>query len=152
MVDFLTSINKGIEAAEVAAKNKAEIQSVIDNLDSQIKEFSNGKIGISRVTRYVNSALADLGLITNFKKRDTEDILAIKYISYPAEGTDKIAKYEMSSDGYPFHIYFSDYHYICGDKSALEDALQKLVSDPRVGERIYKAINFSPPPAEEAED
>ncbi|MGE6473455.1 hypothetical protein [Serratia proteamaculans] len=137
MVDFIESFNKGLSAAQQAEKNKEEIFSVLDSLNKQLAQVSDGKVKIDILQKSVPL----FEMFTNPKTTAKPySFLAafnpLAEIYKPSE----LAKWHLDSNGYPCLITAEDGQIYCEDKSGLERGLQMLISSPEVGEKIYSVM------------
>ncbi|MDR9425715.1 MAG: hypothetical protein RI567_10590 [Marinobacter sp.] len=140
MADFKKYFTKGLSAAEKAESNKNEIDSIFEELNSQLDEATDGKIEISRVKFYVSNALADIASL--MKPRET--YLAIAAKNKKVKGCDykQLARWKIDRNGYPCVIIIDRDEMYCEDKVALESNLQQLLSDPTVGDTLYKLMSM----------
>lgn len=142
MVDFITSFNKGLEAAKQAGQNKREIYSVIDVLNEQLSQVSEGKleIGIYNKTQPFSHFIGIVSSTADANKPIYQYLAAVNPLS-ESKAPSEIAKWKFDSNGYPCQISTSDFEFYCEDKAALERSLQNLLSDPTVGEKIYSVMS-----------
>lgn len=145
MVDFKKSFNAGIDSAKFAEANRNEIQSVFDEINKQLEEVTEGTIFIDRKRYYVNNTIQDLASIANFKPRETYHAVVAVNPKVPNSPEKELANWKMSKDGYPCRIYIDNNHIACEDKKALEAAMQELLSDTSVGEKLYLLMNLQIP-------
>lgn len=148
MVDFKKYLTKGLSAAEKAEANKQEINSVFGELNRQLDEATDGKIEISRVKFYVSNTLAD---IANLRPRETYPAIAAKNKRVKECDYKELARWKIDRNGYPCEIIIDHDKMYCEDKVALETNLQQLLSDPTVGDTLYKLMSM-PSDAETDDD
>jgi hypothetical protein len=153
MIDFKEYFEKGLQAAENAAANKAEIDSVFEELDRQLDEATGGKISISRKEFYVNNnAIADfLNAINRLSSNPKESKPKETYLAIVAKNKTikdceyiQLAKLDIHKDGYPCKITLNGDITYCEDKIALVETLQMLLSDTTVGSKLRTLINMEP--------
>lgn len=149
MVDFKKSFNAGLNAAKIAENNRNEVQSVFDEVNEQLQEVAGGALYIDRAEYYVNNTIQDLASIANFKAREVYHAVIATNPKVPSSTEKQLGKWKMSNDGYPCRIYIGSNHIVCEDKKALENAMQELLSDTSVGEKLYYLINLEIPDDEE---
>lgn len=140
MTNFAKSYQAGLDAARIAEKNKREIYSVFDEMNRQLSEAADGKIKIS--------------IKTLEEKRDWTSELRVgwiepkKYTGIVAENpavansTKELAKWTQDRNGYPCTIILGSNSRSCGDKLGLEKALAEMLSDPVVGDTLFKLVNL----------
>ncbi|MBR9905441.1 MAG: hypothetical protein GYB15_17345, partial [Gammaproteobacteria bacterium] len=142
MVDFKKFLEKGLSAAEKAEANKAEIDSVFEELNQQMDEATNGKIYISRVEFYVNSPIADLASLANLRPREKYTAIAAKNRTIQDCEYKQLAKWKIDRNGYPCTIILDRDEMYCEDKTFLEKNLHRLLTDPVVCDQIYKLLSM----------
>jgi hypothetical protein len=145
MVDFITSFNKGIDAAKTAEKNKKEIDSVFNSLNKQLKLESENTLFLKTETRYINNTFIDINLITTGKSRPTYSAIFASNPQIPDFEDKMLAIWKINRNGYPCVIHIGDNQLVCEDRPALESGLQELLSDPVVGDTLFKIINLEIP-------
>ena len=144
MIDFKASFTAGIDAAKIADKNRAEIQSVFDEVNKQLSEVTNGVIYLDRKNYFVKNTLQDIAAIANLRPRETYWAIVATNPKHIEAEEKQLAKWKMDKNGYPARIFIDDYQIACEDRKALEKALQELLSDPTVGEKLFSLMNFQP--------
>ena len=140
MADFIEFFHKGINSAKIADKNKDEIQSVFDRLNEQLSSESGGRLHIEPTEFSTNSPLEDLSQLLLTQSRETYYVLAVRNPLALDSKANKLATWKMDRNGYPCRIDLDSNRMICEDKAALESNLQLLLSDPIVGDVIYKTM------------
>tara|TARA_R110001583_G_scaffold9243_3_gene43926 strand:- start:868 stop:1341 length:474 start_codon:yes stop_codon:yes gene_type:complete len=148
MADFRKSFSAGINAAKVAEKNRDEIQTVFDEVNKQLEEVAGGTLSIDRKRYYVNNAIQDLAAIANFKQREVYEAVIAFNPKASGSAEKELANWKMSNDGYPCRIYIGSNHISCEDKKALEGAIQELLRDTAVGEKLYQLMSLPILPVE----
>ncbi|EMN3920343.1 hypothetical protein ACX3OY_06580 [Citrobacter farmeri] len=145
MRDFKDSLLAGIAAARVAENNRSEINSVLDNLNRQVKEISQNKAIFSR-GRFVrrqesNAAQAFVNLAQQLAMSHaskTYEGLGI----YDSEGKNGIVIAEWTEDdsGYPCIVSCGGEKLVCSNKTELENALSYVLREVKTGEAILTQI------------
>jgi len=152
MVDFKKSFAAGIDSAKIAEVNRAEVQSVFNEVNKQLEEVTAGTIFIERKVYYVNNTIQDLAAIANFTPREVYHAIVASNPKVPGSSEKELANWKMAKDGYPCRIYLGSDHIVCEDKIALEGAIQELLSDTAVGEKLYQLMNLQIPKEESVDD
>lgn len=136
MIDFTKHLNIGLDAAKSAEANRAEIDSVFDELNKQLLSATGGKVKIQRLEfREPWKYTKDFQPVSYFA-------LAVCSANQTVKPTE-IAKWTMARSGYPCEIELNgNGKWYCEDKSGLETALGTLLQDPLVGETIQKYIRM----------
>lgn len=143
MVDFTQAIAVGIGAANAAAKNLAEIDSVFADLNDQLYKVTGRSIELRPMPfqekfnvfskpeqMFVRKSYMAIGIISS---------------SLPPK---EIARWEVSPSGYPCTISFESGTSICSDKKGLENALADLLREPFVGQEITRRMQDPMPAAD----
>jgi hypothetical protein len=125
MINFVDSLNKGLELSQQVDKNKKEIDAVFAELNRQINEVYTGKLIIERKAGGQNR-----GLI--IARNPTVKIDIAK----------PIAHWEQSATGYPFSITLDGQKHICDDKESLELEIADLLADPFVAKTLLNLIDY----------
>lgn len=147
MKDYKNAVLAGIEAAKQAADNKSEIQSVISELNSQIKEVSENKatLGIRSLYRQTESSAlnAFLSISQRLVPQKSDKYFAICISDNDGNGGIEVAEWLQEDSGYPCTIKYSGQKFFCSDKKDLEESLAKLLQEVKVGEAIIQQMkNF----------
>ncbi|SDR36969.1 hypothetical protein SAMN04490186_5696 [Pseudomonas grimontii] len=148
MANFKNAFDQGLKAAADAAAVIAEINSVFDEVNTEISAASDGKVNIRRETRSDRTSMAALLGLGLFSSKQPEP--EIKYITYIvainplAESSNKadIGQVDIDKRGYPCEIKFGGDKYLCEDKKGLERVLSLMLSDPEVGKQLSKLIRL----------
>jgi hypothetical protein len=118
MADFIKAIKEGLN---YKPDNGKEIMEVFDDLNRQIyNEYGNEfNVGLNCHSIFIGPPTnKGWGSVIN------------------------LAKYQRGRDyGYPFTMYLNGINTVCNDKEQLEQCLQKLFSQPFVGDIIRKILN-----------
>lgn len=146
MADFKNSFAIGLEAAAEAAAKIAEIESVFQDLNSQLSDASGGKIEIIRKARSRNPFLSAVRAKSSLAEMDLDGdgsthIFAINPLS-DVRAEEDLAAWSVDSRGYPCKIVFGGQHYFCEDKAALEKVLSVLLAWPETGKAFQRLMNL----------
>jgi len=142
MVDYIPSLHKGIEAAKIARINIREIKSVFDDLNSQLAIEVKGKLKLEVKAFLEENTITRLTAMAQFAApKKIQHIVASNPLAKGSSIT-KLTKWEITHNGYPCRIFLEENVLICEDKKSLEKNLNLLLSDPVVGEKLYKLINL----------
>ncbi|WP_150688930.1 hypothetical protein [Pseudomonas fluorescens] len=145
MANFKNSFDQGLKAAANTAEKLAEINSVFEELNTQISEASGGKIQFARETRIDRTIESLLGVGLFASKKQIEKSTTTTYIiaTNPLSSKNRkadIGQIEVSKNGYPCEIKFGNDRFHCDDKQGLERALSILLADPDVGKELTRLI------------
>lgn len=147
MVDFMGSINEGMNAAKQAEANKAEVKEVFAELNRQLSEVTDGKVTLDRAKFYKEDPSGYANITASLLGRARENYLGLG-IGHTNENYNlpkiEIAKWDMDKKGYPCTIKIGSDELYCEDRNALENALSNLMRDPDVGTAIFKYMNYKP--------
>ncbi|MGS7250327.1 hypothetical protein ACQ7NP_04250 [Pseudomonas anuradhapurensis] len=140
MADFIGSFKKGIEAANLALANKAEIDSVIKLLSDQLFEATDGKLRV-KIEQKTEPFETFSVSPKDFFNRKT--YLAISAFNPSAENpvSEELARWKIAESGYPCKVVLSDQEIYCQDKKALENALAHLLTTPAAGKALQQVMN-----------
>ncbi len=146
MADFKNSFALGLEAAADAAAKMAEIESVFEDLNSQLSDASDGKIRIIRKARFRNpfaAAVRATSSLTGVTLDGDEAtyIVATNPLS-DTRAEEDLAVWVVDSRGYPCKIIFGGQNYFCEDKAALEKVLSLLLAWPDTGKAFQRLIDL----------
>ncbi|WP_139831488.1 MULTISPECIES: hypothetical protein [unclassified Pseudomonas] len=138
MVDFISSFNKGQDAAKKAEANKDEIDSVFDNMNKQLGEASSGALKVDIV--FKSNPFMDFLSVTS-KSKAGGSYWALAAVNPLAESYEpkEIAKWKADQNGYPCLVITDAEEIYCEDKSALEKALSSLLARPEVG-KVFRLV------------
>lgn len=139
MVNFIDSFNKGISAAEKAIANKDEIDSVIEQLSDQLQQATAGRLKISIIEKQMPFLS---GIATNLSEMLNRKTYWAIAASNPLASFQpkELAQWKFSESGYPCRIVLLDTEIYCEDKTALENALGKMIATPEVGKKLKAVI------------
>lgn len=155
MVNYKASIEEGIKAAKIAEANKAEIQSVFDEMNRQIAEHTGKPIVIRPRECHAPSSMFNRidRQVKSFYGLSSDDDNSYWAIVAFTENSAmyELAKWELDKNGYPCSISYRNVLNRCENKEALEQALARLLQDPDVGEAIYQ-LTITPDAGSDSED
>jgi hypothetical protein len=166
MVNFAEAYKSGLNAANKAKKSKEEINLIFNELRKQILEATEGKISMMRtrlpeppkletvatpkdIFKTFDPGSSFLG--KSYKSNSQSDEEKIYHWAIAAENLlvknseKELARWSQDRNGYPCKITLDSATMYCEDKKGLENALAKLLSDPVVGETLYKLQNLPLP-------
>jgi len=106
--------------------------------------MTGGKILVELDERIERDAQSDI-VFSPF--RQAKKYLAIVVFNPLDKGNTlrELARWKISSFGYPCILRWGDHEESCGDKRALEEGLASILQDARIGEKILYAMNFEKP-------
>jgi hypothetical protein len=138
MVDFVEALRSGIDAAEVAEKNKQEIAGVFGELNRQLADGFDGQVLIGTGTAR-NLVTAILNVTTRYGR-------GAIFASNPKKSDEQsldLAGWYSGVNGYPCIIALLDREVSCEDRQALEETLKQMLASPDVGGKIRRLIEPS---------
>jgi hypothetical protein len=141
MVNFIEAYKSGLNSAELAEKNKKEVDSVFSDLNQQLKEVTDGRIVI------LQRQFLQRGNLPSFIDMVTGNYYSEKEDKNPfVPGSDKeLARWSQDRSGYPCKIILGSETMYCQDKKGLENGLATLLRDPVVGETL-RNLQYLPLP------
>lgn len=145
MVDFISSFQKGISAAQDAERNRKEISFVFKELNRQLDEATEGKIEIVRMDFDEPSKDVFTNALAAMLNSKKYRAIAVRHKIHKAFNAKELAKWRQGPAGYPCWLTTSDLDLACENRQALEQGLAALLSSPSAGEAMYQAIKFEPP-------
>lgn len=137
MADYKSSLAIGLQAAKDADRRREEINQVIADLDGQVREATNGLIGIAVEPWDPMSMNAVIKVLDPTKFVPNSSIVAT---ALKKKVKEELARWEQSKNGYPCQISIGSDVYSCEDRGGLENCLGVLLKDPIVGEKIHKLM------------
>lgn len=153
MPDFIGAFKQGLEAAEAAEAARYEINDVFVELDKQMREGSDGRLGVHRKEKHVSAqgmaAFAALPYLLTAKKRDTYWAIVATNPLVPESPAKELATWSEDRAGYPCKIAWANMDRTCADKESLEISLVELLRDPAVGEKLTALMKLEPSPKDE---
>lgn len=150
-MDFKKSLTVGLDAAKAARKNKEEIQNLIEDLNHQVQEFSNGLVSLEvtneqKFNKNVNPLATGLVALVGINSSIKYNALSLKLNNKGMSRREVIAEWKINeSDGYPCVISYNGKDVNCRSKETLERALNDLLSNASTGERMLQLIDEAQP-------
>ncbi|MDP3010819.1 MAG: hypothetical protein Q8N30_17350 [Methylococcales bacterium] len=147
MINFVDSLNKGLELSQQADENNKEIDAVFAELNRQLDEVYEGKVAVKRCSAESGmekyNALATSSGLTypDHSRADARMVIVATNPTVKMNAGKSIANWNQSATGYPCSIAFSGQKYICEDKESLELAIADLLANPFVAKTLLKVIN-----------
>ena len=141
MVNFVDAFKTGLNSAELAEKNRTEVNSVFIDLNQQLKEITDGKIVISRRQFYERGNMPP---ILDMIYGKTYSAIAAEN-PFVTNSSKELARWSQDRSGYPCKIILGSETMYCQDKKGLENGLAELLRDPVVGETLRKLQNLPLP-------
>lgn len=157
MVDFVKSFQQGLTLADIARKNKAEIRSVFDELNTQLNPVTEGKIQIELMSYEleknpvakpskgsIRAALSTWhqqdDAITGESPHNIYDTIGARNLLVKNSPPKELAKWSQNPRGYPCTITIGKTEYVCENKEALERTLATMLQHPSVGEILQTLL------------
>ncbi|MNZ26828.1 hypothetical protein D3C78_440300 [compost metagenome] len=140
MANFIDSFNKGLQAADTARANKEEINSVIEQLSEQLSQAVDGRLKIEITQKNEPIDTFNLSPKDFFSRRTYYAIVASNPLAARYEAQE-LARWKMEESGYPCKVVMPDAEIYCQDKTALENALSRLISTPAAGKALHAVMN-----------
>lgn len=135
MNKFSASFQKGQEAAEKARLFRAEIDSVFEDLNSQLSEASQGKLRIQR--KRMEHLRSSFVIALKFDRSPDEYMAIVAFNPLAADKSHReLANWEQTHSGYPCKVSWSGVDHTCHDRQSLESTLSDLLEDSLVGETL----------------
>ncbi len=133
MVDFDNAFKRGIQNADVVAKNMGEIDDVLHRLSEQVRVASDGAITeIVRAdrTKHVRRGPVELtrdpDLLGTNRRIDYTALVAIRAANEPKLEAE-LCELRFAPTGYPVSLLFGKRDVACHDKGGLEKGLASLL-------------------------
>ena len=137
MADYLEALKQGLEAADAAARARAEIDAVFTHLDQEIRRGTDEKISIDRrELEVIQSGWLALAVTFPPRPKETYWAIAAHNPSVAESLVKQLAKWSQHRRGYPCKITWGSTEYTCEDREALEGSLAALLRDPLVAEKL----------------
>lgn len=118
-MDFLSALKKGVEASRIGDHNQQEIDSVFQELETQINQFI-----IGCKTKKLNGHL--IIYLTDKKLQNESKLMTVK--SHP-------------TTGYPVRLRAYSTEFLCNKKNELIESIKKILSNYQTGEKILSLQN-----------
>lgn len=148
MVDFKLALKKGLDAAEKAEANRKEIESVLEGLNEQLWEETEGKLEIVQELDYKDkNAFVRAAFVVGSLSNHTTDLQMVNYLSCKNPSSNntnklKLSEFRIGRAGYPCELKIGAEEMFCEDKQAFEEALGYLLSDPVAADKMYKVMQY----------
>jgi hypothetical protein len=145
-MDFISALEVGLKAAKTAEVAQQEIKDVLLELDRQVREVSEGRVGIKLTQRKTDDgAIAYVSAIFG-KPPETYQAIVAYSLVIPNNPEQEIARWSQDPAGYPCKIKWGETEYSCEDLKALENHLAELLQDPIVATNISTLMRKTPEP------
>ncbi|HHT4840288.1 hypothetical protein MUW95_18125 [Klebsiella aerogenes] len=144
-MDFKQSMAAGILAAKKARESKAEIKSVIKDLNKELRAVSGGVVELKitdekKLSPKYNALTAGLSSLTGVDPYIDYQAISINKISNPSE-RKILAEWKVDpSDGYPCVISYKNKNITCKNMATLIEALNGLMADAQTGEKLLELL------------
>lgn len=138
MIDFKSNLALGLSAAARAQANRDEIQEILNELNNQISEATQGRLQIFEKYQDPIGSITDTP--TMFGVPNAGILTCINPLALSKRHI-KIAGWKLAPSGYPCELNLAGEEMYCEDKEATEKALAFMLTDPIVGEVFFKTIN-----------
>lgn len=123
------ALTKGIEAAESAEANRAEILSVLNDLSDVLKNY----LGVDCSVELVNQKAMKPGSLSFINTGwDFVDL------NIDGQRPERLFKIKMSEDGYPVNVNYQAMDETAFDKGAFEASISEVISDTTFGKKLFK--------------
>jgi len=135
MVDYLKSLQMGLEASQEAERNNAEINTVFRKFKDAVSEGTGGAatVKVVSLTEKDNSYIDALSLAYSSLKRGPRSYTAIVVCDRDGKDAIEIARWKVGESGYPVSVGSDSGQNSCHDKESLERSLSMLLQQPSVG-------------------
>lgn len=140
MTDFIGSFKKGLEAANLAAQNNAEIESVFATLNEQLSSVTQGKVKVRIETVTEPFDLLSLSPKEFYNRKTYTAITACNPLA-ATRRSEELARWKVSESGYPCRVGLPGQEIYCQDRTALENALAQLLATPAAGKALQRVMN-----------
>ena len=144
MANFLNAIESGIQASLDKEKNIKEILTLVDQVSSEIKSFSEGKIELKLTSpfNHLNMFLQSMAIAQTQKESSGTDKPSDKILKAVLTNNDKVSEkltiLEFGSQGYPCTITVDGDKLTAGDHEGLERIFLQLLASPITGKILRK--------------
>ena len=126
------AFTKGIEAAQNAEANRAEILTVINDLSNVLKKY----LGVDCNLDLVNQQILRPGRLGVPEYVDTGWEFVTLFID--GKTNEQLFKIKMSEDGYPVTVKYQAMDETAFDKNAFEATISEVVSNTTFGKKLYQ--------------
>lgn len=147
MTDFADAFKRGQEAAESAARARAEVDAVFETAKNELLEASEGRIELARrpFEKPRQRTLADMFLAASAirvgEAKETEPWVAARNPRAIDAEWVKLAKWERPHEGYPCVLSYNNRDVRCHDRESLSDAIGELLASSWGGERLHGLLS-----------
>jgi hypothetical protein len=137
MFNFEESLKSGISHAEEEQQNRTEIDSVIEQLKSDIETFSSEKVSIKIDRRTDQNSLLAGAFATLYGNKTRKYMAMVAFNKSQPDNPDReLCEWKYGEKGYPVTIDYLNKSITCADKESLINTLQDLLSKPGAGKKI----------------
>lgn len=137
MFNFEESLKSGISHAEEEQQNRTEIDSVIEQLKSDIETFSREKVSIKIDRRTDQNSLLAGAFATLYGNKTRKYMAMVAFNKSQPDNPDReLCEWKYGEKGYPVTIDYLNKSITCADKESLINTLQDLLSKPDAGKKI----------------
>ncbi|WP_024600632.1 MULTISPECIES: hypothetical protein [Pseudoalteromonas] len=137
MFNFEESLKSGISHAEEEQQNRTEIDSVIEQLKSDIETFSSEKVSIKIDRRTDQNSLLAGAFATLYGNKTRKYMAMVAFNKSQPDNPDReLCEWKYGEKGYPVTIDYLNKSITCADKESLINTLQDLLSKPDAGKKI----------------
>lgn len=137
MFNFEESLKSGISHAEEEQQNRTEIDSVIEQLKSDIETFSSEKVSIKIDRRTDQNSLFAGAFATLYGNKTRKYMAMVAFNKSQPDNPDReLCEWKYGEKGYPVTIDYLNKSITCADKESLINTLQDLLSKPDAGKKI----------------
>lgn len=151
MVDFKEQLAKGFNAHQRASAAKEEVNSILQNLTSQVEEFTEGRVGITLKREIASMTAEILNNVAGFTSGvpitpplKTQYNLVAYDKSRGTGNAERLASWLQDKTGYPCALRFGDAKREAYDRESLEAILGELLASSETG-RIISSIASKAP-------
>ncbi|MGN7982221.1 hypothetical protein [Burkholderia sp. 22313] len=158
MTDFADAFKRGQEAAENAARARAEVDAVFEAAKSELLTVSEGRIELDRrlFEKPRQRTLADMFLTASAirvgEPKETEPWVAARNPKAVDAEWVKLAKWERPHEGYPCVLSYNSRDVRCHDRESLSEAIGELLASSWGGERLHGLLGRPLKPEHEGAD
>ena len=132
--NFDSLLTQGKEAAENVLRNQSEINAVFSNLEKSLSNFLSIDIYFEERPEYKHigkpSFFEPLSELSTPREKTEFNLVYIKRTNSHLEKA--IFKIKHSDLGYPVTLVKGKQHYVCSNKSELEESLGDIVANPQL--------------------
>jgi hypothetical protein len=147
MINFVDSLNKGLELSQQADESNKEIEAVFAELNRQLNEVYAGKVAVKRCSaesvmeKYNALAISSGHAYPDHNRADERMVIVATNPTVKMNDGKSIANWNQSAMGYPCSIAYAGRKQVCEDKESLELAIADLLANPSVAKTLLKVIN-----------